>query len=201
MRYTIALLCWLLSLPSHAQKDTSRFAPKNGEIITDTDPSSNPENTSPIENIGEPTLLWIPSPTKAALYSTILLGLGQAYNKKYWKIPIIWGLLAGGLYSVAYNQKQFHKWNDIYLNAINGIPNPNNYSIEQLVGGHAKSKRNYSYSILFTAIIYILNIFDALVDAHLYEIDHDKDLLVSPAVISAAIINQTTLGLSLQLKL
>lgn len=180
MRYPITLLCWFLSLLSHAQEGTSQSKSKNGKIITETDPSSNPEEVSQRENTGELITVWTPSPTKAALYSTILPGLGQGYNKKYWKTPIVWGLLAGGLYSFAYNQKQYQKWNDLYVDAVNGIPNPNNYCTEQLAGIRVQGKRNYSYAILFAATIYVLNILDALVDAHLSEIDHDKDLSVGP---------------------
>lgn len=198
MKYAIVLLCWLFSLLSHAQEGTFQFPPvkistqKNGNAIANAAPREIPYEYIPH---------WAPSPIQAALYSTIFPGLGQAYNKKYWKIPLVWGLLVGGFYSVAYNQKHYDKWHGLYIDAINRIPKANDYTAEQLARIQAQIKKNYSYALLFTVVVYNLNILDALVDAHLYEIDHDKDLSINPTIIPSVMADQPALGLSLHLKL
>ncbi|XOD69596.1 MAG: DUF5683 domain-containing protein [Flavobacteriales bacterium AspAUS03] len=215
MRY-IFILFWIFPLLSHAQADISNqptkpITQKNDDIpleiphdIDTIKASKRPtlkKDLLSVENISDQTPPWVPSPTKAALYSMILPGLGQAYNKKYWKIPLVWGLLAGGFYAIPYNQKRYDKWHGLYINAVNGMPNENNYTIEQLIRVQAQMKRNYSYTILFTIIIYALNVLDTLVDAHLYEIDHDKNLSISSTILPPAATNQPALGITFHLKL
>ncbi|XCI74910.1 MAG: DUF5683 domain-containing protein [Flavobacteriales bacterium] len=215
MRYILIPL-WIFQLLYHKQvytfsQHTKPITQKNDNILFDTphDPDTIKASKRPtiqrdlfsIESINDQTSPWVPSPTKAALYSTILPGLGQAYNKKYWKIPLVWGLLTGSVYAIEHNQKQYNKWHGLYINAVNGIPNENNHTAEQLARVQAQVKKNYSYAILFTVIIYALNVIDALIDAHLYEIDYDKNLSISPAILPPAVTNQPTLGLTFHLKL
>ena len=56
------------------------------------------------------------SPAKAAFYSAILPGLGQAYNKKYWKIPIVYGAIGAGVYFIMDNNKKHNQYRDEYKN-------------------------------------------------------------------------------------
>jgi hypothetical protein len=120
------------------------------------------------------------SPHKATLYSLALPGLGQAYNKKYWKIPIIYAGFAGLGYLIVTNKNQYTK----YKNALEYDPNdPNAVSNEyvklsesQLKSGRDLYRKNLDLSIILTALWWALNIVDATVDAHLFKFDVTEDL-------------------------
>ena len=60
-------------------------------------------------------------PSKAAFYSAILPGLGQAYNKRYWKIPLVWGAIGTGIYFYVRNDKQFDRYRDAYKRRLAGF--------------------------------------------------------------------------------
>ena len=60
-------------------------------------------------------------PAKAAFYSAVLPGLGQVYNKKYWKVPIVYGALAGGVYYFNKNNDLYHKYRDAYKRRLAGF--------------------------------------------------------------------------------
>lgn len=128
------------------------------------------------------------NPTRAGLYSAVFPGLGQYYNKKYWKIPIVWGAVGVGVGIAAYNDKQYKKYREYYVAKLNGTPNEfvdTHPWLDKKALGNAqdRAKRQRDYAIAVTGLIYILAIVDAVVDAHLYESRHDPDLTFSPAVI------------------
>lgn len=144
------------------------------------------------------------NPTKAGLYSAVLPGLGQFYNKKYWKIPIVFGALGTGLGVTFYNDKQYKRYRSAFIAELNGqrhefsdIP-----GIDKNVLGNAqdRAKRQRDYAIAITGLVYILNIVDAIVDAHLYEGRDDPDLALAPTVIQDGITFQNSkAGLALRL--
>lgn len=128
------------------------------------------------------------NPTKAGLYSAVFPGLGQFYNKKYWKIPIVWGAVGAGVGIAVWNDNQYRKYREYYIAKLNGTPNEfvdSHPWLDKVALGNAqdRAKRQRDYAIAITGLIYILNIVDAVVDAHLYESRHDPDLSFSPAVI------------------
>lgn len=128
------------------------------------------------------------NPTKAGLYSAVLPGLGQFYNKKYWKIPIVWGAVGAGVGIAIWNQNQYKKYREYYIARLNGTPNEfidQRPYLDKIALGNAqdRSKRQRDYAIAISGLIYILNIVDAVVDAHLYEGRKDPDLTFAPAVI------------------
>ncbi len=128
------------------------------------------------------------NPTRAGLYSAVLPGLGQYYNKKYWKVPIVWGAVGAGVGIAIWNDNQYKKYREYYIAKLNGTPNEfvdNHPFLDKTALGNAqdRAKRQRDYAIAITGLIYILNIVDAVVDAHLYESRHDPDLSFSPAVI------------------
>lgn len=128
------------------------------------------------------------NPTKAGLYSAVLPGLGQYYNKKYWKIPVAYAAIGTGVGFILYNQKQYKRYRDAFVAELNGQPHEfSGIKITDLKGALGRqqdlAKRQRDYAIGITAIIYILNIVDAVVDAHLYEGRHDPDLAFRPTVI------------------
>ena len=128
------------------------------------------------------------NPTKAGLYSAVLPGLGQYYNKKYWKIPIVWGAVGTGVGVIVYNDKQYKRYRTAYIAELNG--QPHEFSdipgVDKTVLGNTqdRAKRQRDYAIAITGLVYVLNIVDAVVDAHLYEQKHDPDLAIKPTVVN-----------------
>jgi hypothetical protein len=126
------------------------------------------------------------NPTRAGLYSAVLPGLGQFYNKKYWKIPIVWGAVGAGVGIAIWNDNQYKKYREYYMAKLNGTPNEfvdRPWLDKSLGNAQDRAKRQRDYAIAITGLIYILNIVDAVVDAHLYESRHDPDLTFKPSVI------------------
>lgn len=144
------------------------------------------------------------SPIRASLYSAILPGMGQVYNKKYWKVPIVWGLLGTGVGFVLNYDKQYKEFRGYYLDKLYGneIENPtiNNMSARQLATIQDDRKRTRDYAIALTALVYILNILDATVDAHLYGMDKDPDLSLQPTMLQNPTNMQFAMGFGVSYK-
>ena len=127
------------------------------------------------------------NPTKAGLYSAVFPGLGQYYNKKYWKIPIVWGAVGTGVGIIVYNDKQYRRYRTAFLAELNGQPHEFDdlpYVDAKVLGNtQDRAKRQRDYAIAITGVLYILNIVDAVVDAHLYDQKKDPDLAIKPTII------------------
>ncbi len=125
------------------------------------------------------------SPKKASIYSAVLPGLGQAYNHKYWKIPIIYAGFGAFAYFINQNYSEYQKFKEAYLWKVSGdtIPIDNEYiykyeTADQLKNGKNYYLRNFELTCILTGAWYILNILDATVDAHLMDYDINEDLSV-----------------------
>jgi hypothetical protein len=135
-------------------------------------------------NASDTVMMKKHSPTKAAIYSAVLPGLGQAYNKKYWKIPIVYAGFTVFIYLIITNNQEFQQFDDAYRYVATGDTTytDNNlvyqYSEEQLRDSRDFYKRNMELSIILGSIWYILQIVDASVDAHFFEYDISDDLSI-----------------------
>ncbi len=142
------------------------------------------------------------SPLKASLYSAVLPGLGQLYNKKYIKAPIVLGIIGTGVGFIKYYDNQYKRYHKAYLAELSGLPHEfsgvEGITPRVLANAEDSERRNRDYAIVLTALAYILNIVDAAVDAHLSIFDKDKDLAVKPVIIGEpySVINNQKLGLS-----
>ncbi|WP_128331312.1 DUF5683 domain-containing protein [Apibacter sp. HY039] len=142
------------------------------------------------------------SPLKASLYSAILPGLGQFYNKKYIKAPLVLGIIGTGIGFIKYYDNRYKKYHRAYLAELNG--QTHEFSgiqgiTPQVLANAEDSERRYrDYAVVLTALAYLLNIVDAAVDAHLSIFDKDKDLAVKPIIIEDpnSIVANQKLGLS-----
>lgn len=129
------------------------------------------------------------NPGKAALYSAVFPGLGQIYNKKYWKLPIVYGALAGGIYAITFNHDQYRIYLDGFYSRIDEEPNNDQfvgqYDERQLIELQNIYRRWRDLSIILTGVAYGLQILDAYVDAHLFYFDVSEDLSLNwqPSVI------------------
>ena len=121
------------------------------------------------------------SPQKAALYSAVLPGLGQAYNQKYWKIPIIYAGAGVLTYVGIFNHKYYKQYKTAYIKRIDGdtttIDNyVNKYTENDLLILKNYYRRNFELTIIISAAVYALNIIDATVDGYLFHFDISDDL-------------------------
>lgn len=122
------------------------------------------------------------SPHKATIYSMVIPGLGQAYNKKYWKIPIVYTGFGIMIYFINSNKTEYTRFSDTYdfvqgdLTKTPYKDYAEKYSPFQLKQARDIYRRNLDYSYIITGIWYILNIIDATVDAHLFEFEVTEDL-------------------------
>ena len=145
------------------------------------------------------------APSKAAFYSAILPGLGQAYNKSYWKIPLVYGGMGTSLYFYFDNQKKYTRARDEYKLRLRGVLQSNNpkvgsYTKEQLATVQRNAQRNRDLSLFITIGIYILNIVDANVDAHLQQFNVDEDLTFKPTFDYNQQVNQHHFGVNMTYK-
>ena len=169
------------------------------------------------------------SPVKASLYSAIFPGLGQIYNKKYWKLPLVYGGFGALGYSVTFNQTNFTKYKNAYLDFTDDIPEtqrylevisgnlnpadfdpvlyPDTYDSrqeqwfkEQLEHNMDYYRRNRDLSYIGLVGLYVLNIVDATVDAHLfdYDIGNDLSMKIEPRLMYAG-RSMNTLGLQISI--
>ena len=122
-------------------------------------------------------------PAKAAFYSALLPGLGQAYNKRYWKVPIVYVAIGTGVYAYTWNNKRYHSYRDAYKNRLAGRPDEYPFLDEsRLIQGQKVFQKNRDLSAIITAALYILNIVDANVDAHLQQFNVNDNLTVRPDI-------------------
>ena len=143
----------------------------------------------------------IKSATKASILSIILPGSGQIYNKKYWKVPIIYSSLATSIYFICDNQKKLTNYENAYNDRFNGRIDDyiDIYNNTQLISIIDYYERNRDISMMITAAIYLLNIVDASVDAHLFDFDVSEDLSIEtkPEIINTP--NGKTKALSIKM--
>ena len=139
------------------------------------------------------------SPHKATMYSAVVPGLGQIYNKKYWKLPIIYGLTGAFIYAFDFNNNQYNKYKNAYAEFDAGKINEfEGYTNKEIVLRLKDNyRRNRDLNVIVLAGVYMLNIIDATVDAHLfdYDISENLSLNVQPSLMRS-IDQQNALGLT-----
>lgn len=132
---------------------------------------------APVENIRTQKFR---SPGRAAMLSAALPGLGQAYNGVFWKIPIIYAGFGGIVYAVNFNNNGYQTWRKAYIAKVDDNPNtPDNfinYSDASLKRAMDFYRRNLELTYILGVALYLLNVLDANVQAHLMDFDVGPDL-------------------------
>jgi hypothetical protein len=157
------------------------------------------------------TLANLHSPRKASFYSAVLPGLGQIYNHKYWKVPIIYAGLFALFKALQWNNDNYLNFKKAYIYRTDNDPNTSfefpyggsstaRLQDNQLLDGMDYHKRYRDLSIFGIAGFYILNIIDATVDAYLFDYDVSQKLTlkVKPALIESPF--SVNLGLTCSLR-
>lgn len=192
-----AIILLLLPLFINAQEDTLAVPPVPPPVAIMQDETAQEQNYLDYDPL---------APARAAFYSAILPGLGQAYNKKYWKIPIAYAGLGVGVYFYIANDQQYDRYRSIYKRRLEGhrddefiVNGVERVSNDGLIRAQRFYARNKEVSILVIAGIYALNIIDANVDAHLAQFNVSEDLSLKPSVNYDEFTGKTGYGLSLNL--
>lgn len=150
---------------------------------------------------------------KATTLSFICPGAGQIYNKSYWRVPIVIGGLASTIYTIDWNNRGYKRFTTAYTLRADYEANPEKYpngSPDEFRGNYSPTflknlkdsyRRNRDLCILLTAGIYLLQVMDAHVDAHLQDFDISDDLSmnVEPYIGCTAIDSQPAVGFNMSL--
>lgn len=143
------------------------------------------------------------APAKAAFYSAIVPGLGQAYNKKYWKIPLVYAALGTATYAYVYNNDLYTTYRDAYKLSVNGKPHDYDensgqfLSDESLKRAQTVYKENRDLSLLIAIGLYALQIVEASVNAHLMQMDQRNNLSFNPNITIDPHTNKVVSGISI----
>lgn len=140
----------------------------------------------------KPVKRWIPDSNKSLWMAMVLPGAGQIYNRKYWKLPIIYGGFVGCAYALTWNTKMYNDYSQAYHDIMSD--NPNNDSYKDFIPPYVDIESNLEYyqntfknakdiyrrqrdlSIFAFIGVYLLSVIDAYVDAELSDFDISKDL-------------------------
>ena len=165
---------------------------------------------------------WRPNPQRALWLALVFPGGGQIYNRKYWKLPLVYGGFIGCIYAMSWNSMMYKDYQQAYIDIMDDDPNTASYNKFLLLGRQIDSSNIERYKQIFKSRkdkyrrwrdmsffvligVYALSVIDAYVDAELSEFDISKDLSlrVSPAVMgngaSSNPFNATSVGLSCSL--
>ena len=167
------------------------------------------------------TSTFKPDAQKSVWLAAVVPGLGQIYNRQYWKVPIIYAGTLGLVYGITWNDRMYVDYRKGYIDLMDNNPNTNyfNYLLPEGTVLDASNKDYYTRTIktkldnyrryrdlciIATAVLYLLTMVDAYVDAQLfdYDISPDLSLQVTPAVIapSSSYEQESSVGLSCKLK-
>ncbi|HNP18585.1 MAG TPA: DUF5683 domain-containing protein [Fulvivirga sp.] len=199
MRTLFLFGCLLFSLPVICQVTPA-------SVVIDSTRNDDPiliekDNQVNIEEIETYADKFVPR--KASLYASVLPGAGQIYNKKYWKLPIVYGGFIGLGLAINFYDKQY----DLYRSQLfkklqdNSYVPPSGANLEQLRSAVDKSRRERDFYTIMTGLWYLLQILDAHIDSHLKEFDLNPDLKVAidPMLERPAFANFSA-GISIKLK-
>jgi hypothetical protein len=146
-------------------------------------------------------------PARAALLSTILPGSGQVYNKRIWKVPFIYGAFAGCAYVYQSNNSLYKKYKNALSTRYDDDPltidDYSNFTDENLVLLKNQYRKRRDLGTIGIVAIYLLNIIDASVDAHLREFDVkiNEDISMTIFPYTQFAINNVPANFGLQFKL
>jgi len=173
----VFLILGFLPFYSFAQYYTDSTTYLTGSISTATDSTSKGQEISRKDSL---TRIANKRANRMALYSAILPGLGQIHNKKYWKLPIIYGGAGVLVYFIKTNNDYYKKYNEALVIKYDQDSTTTdiypNYTVEDLTVRADYYRRNRDFSIILLSVLYVLNIIDAYTDSQLMDFDVSDNL-------------------------
>ena len=158
-----------------------------------------PDTTTSISADTASVRIYKPDPQKAIWYSALCPGLGQLYNRRYWKLPIVGAGVMGIAYAIGWNGKYYTAYTNAYRDIADDNPNTDSYldllpkgytgyniaQLTTLVKNRQQTFRRYrDLSIIGAVGVYLICMIDAYVDAQLYDFDMSPDLSFRPQSVS-----------------
>lgn len=150
------------------------------------------------------------APSKAAFYSAAIPGLGQIYNKRYWKVPIVWGAIGGSIYAYTWNNDNYQRFRTAFKRRQAGFTDDEFFGegptpiLDQdiLENQQERFQEDRDLWLVVSIALYALNIVDANVDAHLkqFNIDDDLSFDFEPYLDLNPITNDPNYGMALTIK-
>ncbi|MEG2067428.1 MAG: DUF5683 domain-containing protein [Tannerellaceae bacterium] len=237
MKRILLMTVWLISCVLTVQAQKELIATEVGDTLTvsavdsvSLSPvlSAKPDSSvkavlQAADSIKMPVIrpVFKPNPTKAVLFSAIFPGLGQIYNRKYWKLPLVYGGFMGCIYAVTWNNRNYKDYSLAYKDIMSDDPmkhpswqnfipagaSPESYAKDSQFKERLKRQKDYfrryrDLSIIITAGLYVLCMVDAYVDAQLFDFDISPDLSmhVEPAMTQPTSFSSRTYGVNCSLK-
>lgn len=202
---------WLSANAATVMSDSIYITETSDTIVVQSEPQSSQVAIADFQ----------PDAQKSVWLAAVVPGLGQIYNRQYWKVPIIYGGTLGLVYGITWNDRMYVDYRKGYVDLMDKDPNTN-YFEHLLPSGVVLDNSNSSYytkiiktkldnyrryrdlCIIGTAVLYLMSIIDAYVDAQMfdYDISPDLSLEVAPTLIapSSSYEQDTSVGLSCKLK-
>lgn len=144
------------------------------------------------------------SPSRAAFYSAVVPGLGQIFNKKYWKLPLVYAAVGTPIYFYLDNDSNYRDYRNEYKKRLRGIydtedPVFGKLDNDRVIQGQQYYQRNRDLSLVVAIGFYILNVVDANIDAHLMQFNVNNKLTIQPAMeYNPADMNQYQYAINIQ---
>jgi hypothetical protein len=206
LKISIAILLTCSIFTAKGQTENSSAKPDSVQNVPEIAGQGNlkKEKIAPIENY------WHPEPSRALWYSVLCPGLGQIYNRSYWKVPVIYGGGAVLGYLISWQGRMYNDYSNAYYDIMDNDPNTKSYETlfkningtEEWKKNTLKKKRdnyrrNRDLCIFGIALVYVLNVVDAYVDAQLYDfsVTDDLSLHVTP-VFNNPYLNEDKYGIN-----
>ena len=165
---------------------------------------------------------WKPNPQRALWLALVLPGAGQIYNRKFWKLPIIYGGFLGCIYALTWNNMMYKDYSQAYLDIMDDDPGTASYNKFLHLGNTVTKDNEERYKEIFRSRkdkyrrwrdmsffvmlgVYAISVIDAYVDAELsvFDISNDLSLTIEPAVIpnhgGGSLLDRQSLGVSCKL--
>ena len=206
----------LVAIEDSLAKDT--VIPKVEAVEPSIVVNTPPEEVKPAKD----RATWMPSPKKAMWLALVIPGGGQIYNRKYWKLPIVYGGIIGCLYAMNWNNNMYKDYSQAYLDLTDKDPGTQSYNMFLHLGTQIDDTNKDRYKDIFKKRkdkfrrwrdlsffvllgVYALSVIDAYVDAELSNFDISKDLSlkVEPTILnnrsSSNPLDSSSLGLQCSL--
>lgn len=201
----LLFLLWLFGKPAVQFAQTDTLFPSKAPQVMDYEQRQVPPPDTGVVGKAVKQPEPVHSPKKAALLSAVLPGAGQAYNRKYWKIGIIYAGAGALVYALDFNTRNYRQFkSELIYRQQNGNKKADlsleRYSNDNLNELQSYYRRNRDLTLIGFALLYAVNIIDATVDAHLFDFDISDDL--SMQVRPTPIVNNMAFhaGLSIRMR-
>ena len=223
MKQNILLIIGMIGFSSVNLQAQDNSSIENDSIRVFEELSAFPERlvVDSLPNHPEPQE-FTPNPTKAVIYAAVFPGLGQIYNRKYWKLPLVYASALGCVYAVTWNGTQYRGYQNAYRDFIDKDPTTNSWMgynyryyggtdddpetwsasaqtgfANRLKSGRDNFRRNLELSYIVSVGAHLIWMIDAYVDAQLFEFDVSEDLSfkIEPVLFERTLATSQTLGL------